>query len=94
MKKSVNIDIEPAEVANLLHEMDTGQIAEVMVEWNRLIKKENEENPNFWNDLGACFIWVAAHTDEDPDLHDCIRAMYASSISTLGICDFDQAYKP
>lgn len=94
MKKSVNIDIEPKEVAKLLHQMDTMQIAEVMVEWNRLIKEEFQKKPNFWTDLGSCLMWVASHTDENPDLHDCIRAMYASSISTLGICDFDQVYKP
>lgn len=94
MEKKVKIDIEPKEVAGLLHEMDTGQLADVFIEWNRLIKKEYEAKPNFWPDLGACMIWVAAQSQHEIDLHEVIRAMYAASIATLGVCDFSQVYKP
>lgn len=94
MQVTHEVNLTPEQVAEALYEMDTGQLAEVFVKWNHHIEKAYREKPNHWPDLGACLMWVASHTDENPDLHEAIRAMYAASLATLGVCKFEQNYKP
>lgn len=98
MEKKINIDLSEKEIAEILSGMDTFQLSKVLTEWNKIVKENHKQSikegkMNFWHNLGDVFMWISDHSDENLDLHDCIRAMYASSIAKIGIANFNQIYK-